>query len=186
MRSSPGGPAVPDDGQRTSGSGTGSGRTSGGGTRPFVISRIGAYTTLPGSSMVRVFVAGRLRARGLRAGDRVAVMLPNVPHFAVAYYGTLRRGGTVVPMNVLLKGREVAYHLDDSDAKAYFCFQGTADLPIGAEGHAGFEQTDGCEHFFVITADPAAPSPISPLLPGTMKIVRARYCSAIDSSELPT
>jgi long-chain acyl-CoA synthetase len=66
----------------------------------------------------------------------------------------------VVPLNVLLKGREVAYHLNDSDAKAYFCFQGTAELPIGAEGHAGFTQVDGTEHFFVITADPAAASPI--------------------------
>ena len=42
-----------------------------------------------------------------------------------------------MPLNVLLKGREVAYHLDDSDAKAYFCFEGTPELPIGAEGHAG-------------------------------------------------
>jgi long-chain acyl-CoA synthetase len=61
---------------------------------------------------------------------------------------------------VLLKGREVAYHLKDSEARAYFCFQGTAELPMGAEGFAGFGQTEGCEHFFLITADPAAPSPI--------------------------
>ena len=53
---------------------------------------------------------------------------------------------------MLLKGREVAYHLGDSDAKAYFCFEGTAELPIGQEGHAGFQQADGCEHFVVITA----------------------------------
>ena len=69
-------------------------------------------------------------------------------------------GATVVPLNVLLKGREIAYHLDDSEAVAYFCFQGTPELPIGQEGHAGFEQADGCEHFFVITADPSAASPI--------------------------
>jgi len=66
----------------------------------------------------------------------------------------------VVPLNVLLKGREVAYHLGDSDAKAYFCFQGTAELPIGAEGHKGFEQAQGCEQFFMIMADPAAPSSV--------------------------
>ncbi len=66
----------------------------------------------------------------------------------------------MVPLNVLLKGREVAYHLDDSDAKAYFCFEGTDELPIGQAGHDGFSQTDGCEHFFLITADPAAESPI--------------------------
>ena len=64
----------------------------------------------------------------------------------------LKAGGTVVPLNVLLKGREVAYHLGDSDAKAYFCFEGTAELPIGQEGYTGFQGADGCEHFFVITA----------------------------------
>ena len=56
-----------------------------------------------------------LRAR--RApGDRVGVMLPNVPEFAIVYYGVLRAGGVVVPMNPLLKAREVEYYLTDSGA----------------------------------------------------------------------
>src|SRR6476661_3925382 len=105
-------------------------------------------------------VAGFLRDTGIEPGDKVALSCPNLPYFSLVYWGILKAGATVVPLNVLLKGREVAYHLDDSDAKAYFCFQGTPELPIGAEGHAGFEQTDSCEHFFVITADPAADSPI--------------------------
>jgi long-chain acyl-CoA synthetase len=63
-----------------------------------------------------------------------------------------------VPLNVLLKGREIAYHLSDCDAKAYLCFQGTPDLPMGVDGYAGFEQVEGCEHFFMVMADPAAPS----------------------------
>jgi long-chain acyl-CoA synthetase len=54
-------------------------------------------------------VAGMLAARGLRPGDRVGVVLPNVAEFAVVYYGVLRAGGVVVPMNPLLKAREVAY-----------------------------------------------------------------------------
>ena len=66
----------------------------------------------------------------------------------------------MVPLNVLNKGRENAYHLDDSGASVYLCFEGTADLPIGQEGYAGFQAAEGCEHFFLITADPAAPSPI--------------------------
>jgi long-chain acyl-CoA synthetase len=61
-------------------------------------------------------VAGMLRARGLRTGDRVGVMLPNVPQFAMAYYGVLRMGGIVVPMNPLLKEREVAHYVSDSGA----------------------------------------------------------------------
>ncbi|HWJ10582.1 MAG TPA: long-chain fatty acid--CoA ligase [Nocardioides sp.] len=105
-------------------------------------------------------VANLLVSRGIKPGDKVALSCPNLPYFTIIYYGILKAGATVVPLNVLLKGREVAYHLGDSDAKAYFAFQGTPELPIGAEGHAGFEQAEGCEHFFVVTADPSAPSPI--------------------------
>jgi long-chain acyl-CoA synthetase len=105
-------------------------------------------------------VANLLVSRGINPGDKVALSCPNLPYFPVIYYGILKAGAVVVPLNVLLKGREIAYHLNDSDAKAYFCFQGTADLPMAAEGHAGFGQVPECEHFFLITADPAAPSPI--------------------------
>jgi long-chain acyl-CoA synthetase len=72
-------------------------------------------------------VAGLLRGRGLRPGDRVAVMLPNLPAFAVVYYGVLRAGGVVVPMNPLLKAREVAYYLGDSGARLIFAWQAVAD-----------------------------------------------------------
>ncbi|WP_432825668.1 long-chain-fatty-acid--CoA ligase [Dactylosporangium sp. CA-092794] len=102
-------------------------------------------------------VAGLLVARGIRPGDRVALSCPNLPYFPIVYYGILKAGGTVVPLNILLKAGEIAYHLADSGAKAYCCFEGTAELPIGADGHAGFVQTEGCEHFFLLTADPAAP-----------------------------
>ncbi|WP_182524821.1 long-chain-fatty-acid--CoA ligase [Nocardioides dongkuii] len=105
-------------------------------------------------------VANLLVARGIRPGDKVALSCPNLPYFSVVYFGILKAGATVVPLNVLLKGREIAYHLGDSDAKAYFCFQGTPELPMAQEGYAGFGEADGCEHFFVITADLAAPSPI--------------------------
>ncbi len=71
-------------------------------------------------------VANLLVSRGIEPGDKVALSCPNLPYFPIVYYGILKAGATVVPLNVLLKGREVAYHLDDSDAKAYFCFQGTA------------------------------------------------------------
>jgi long-chain acyl-CoA synthetase len=105
-------------------------------------------------------VANLLVSRGIRPGDKVALSCPNLPFFPVVYYGILKAGATVVPLNVLLKAREVAYHLGDSDAKAYFCFEGTADLPMGEQGHAGFEQAKGCEHFFMVTADPAADSSV--------------------------
>jgi long-chain acyl-CoA synthetase len=75
------------------------------------------YRTLDAGS---ARVAGLLKSKGLQQGDRVGIMLPNVPYFALAYYGVLRAGGVVVPMNVLLKGREVAFYLEDPGAKIMF------------------------------------------------------------------
>ncbi|HTF32316.1 MAG TPA: long-chain fatty acid--CoA ligase [Myxococcota bacterium] len=62
-------------------------------------------------------VARGLRERGIGPGDHVAVMIPNVPEFSIAYFGILYAGCTVVPLNVLLSAPEVAYHLQDSEAR---------------------------------------------------------------------
>lgn len=105
-------------------------------------------------------VANGLTKLGIGRGDKVAISCPNLPYFPIVYYGILKSGATVVPLNVLLKPREIAYHLDDSDAKAYFCFEGTPDLPMGKMGLAGFNEVAGCEHFVMMTANPAGPSPI--------------------------
>ena len=63
-------------------------------------------------------VSSLVRQQGIGAGDRVGLMLPNVPQFAVVYYGVLRAGGVVVPMNPMLKEREVEYYLGDSGGQA--------------------------------------------------------------------
>jgi long-chain acyl-CoA synthetase len=105
-------------------------------------------------------VANLLVSRGIKPGDKVALSCPNLPQFPAVYFAILKTGAVVVPLNVLLKGREVAYHLEDSDAKAYVCFEGTPELPMAAEGWAGFNQADRCETFFLITATPGAESPI--------------------------
>jgi len=101
-------------------------------------------------------VANLLVSWGIQPGDKVALSCPNLPYFPMVYFGILKAGAVVVPLNVLLKPREVAYHLGDSDAKALFCFEGTPELPIGEAGYAGFQQADGCEHFVVLPANPAA------------------------------
>ncbi|MGI8749963.1 MAG: long-chain-fatty-acid--CoA ligase [Thermoleophilaceae bacterium] len=62
-------------------------------------------------------MAAILKAKGVGPGDRVGIMLPNVPYFPVVYYAVLRLGGVVVPMNPLLKGREVKFYLGDSGAE---------------------------------------------------------------------
>ena len=78
-----------------------------------------AYSALDAAS---ARVAGLLVERGIKPGDRVGVMLPNVPQFAIVYYGVLRAGGTVVPMNILLKERETTFYLTDPEAKAVFAW----------------------------------------------------------------
>jgi len=91
-------------------------------------------------------VAGLLREHGLKPGDRVGIMLPNVGEFAAVYYGVLRSGGVVVPMNPLLKAREVAYHLSDSEARLIFSWHA-----IAAEAQGGAQQADA----EAVVVDPA-------------------------------
>ena len=107
-------------------------------------------------------VAAGLRALGLGPGDHIALACPNTPHFPIAYYGILKLGGVVVPLNVLLKPREIAYHLRNSDARALLVFEGTAELPMARLARAACTEQDtpGCGHLIVMTVDPAAPSPV--------------------------
>jgi len=109
-------------------------------------------------------IANGLVAKGIKKGDKVALSCFNLPYFPIAYFGILKAGAVVVPLSVLLKKDEIAYHLADSEAKAYFCFVGSSDLPMGQMGYAGFQEADECEHFFMITPKPTDPSPID----GTM------------------
>ncbi|WP_432012893.1 long-chain-fatty-acid--CoA ligase [Streptomyces cucumeris] len=102
-------------------------------------------------------VANLLVSRGIRPGEKVALSCPNIAEFPVVYYGILKAGAVVVPLNTLLKSREIAYHLRDSDARAYFCFEGTSQLPLGREGWDGFSRADECREFFLITAEPEEP-----------------------------
>jgi long-chain acyl-CoA synthetase len=80
-----------------------------------------------------------LLERGVQTGDRVGIMLPNVPEFAVAYYGVLKAGGVVVPMNPLLKAQEVQYYLSDSGARRIFAWHDFAGEAIEGAGGAGSE-----------------------------------------------
>jgi long-chain acyl-CoA synthetase len=84
-------------------------------------------------------MAGLLADKGVGPGDRVGIMLPNVPYFAVAYFGVLRGGGIVVPMNVLLKRREVAFYLSDSGAKLLLAWHGFAEEAQDGAQDAGVE-----------------------------------------------
>jgi long-chain acyl-CoA synthetase len=84
-------------------------------------------------------VAGLLKSKGVEPGDRVGLMMPNVPYFPVIYFGILRAGGVVVPMNVLLKGREVAFYLEDPEAKLLFAWGDFAEAAEEGAEKAGTE-----------------------------------------------
>ncbi len=105
-------------------------------------------------------VAGGLRSLGLTPGDHIALSCPNLPYFPIAYYGILKMGGVVVPLNVLLKPREIAYHLKDSHAKALLVFEGTTELPMAQMARAACDEVERCAQLIVMTVNPAGASPI--------------------------
>jgi long-chain acyl-CoA synthetase len=80
-------------------------------------------------------VATLLDQAGIEPGDRVGVMLPNTPAFAIAFYGIMYRGAVAVPMHPLLKAREVAYYLSNSGAMALF-----ATPPAAQEASSGADE----------------------------------------------
>ena len=93
---------------------------------------------------------GALAALGVTEGKHVALLLPNVPHFTIAYFGVHMVGGAVVPLNVLLTADEIAYHLEDSDSVALVAWEGFAE-----QATAAFNRVESCKHLIIAKADRA-------------------------------
>jgi long-chain acyl-CoA synthetase len=72
-------------------------------------------------------LAGWLRSEGVQPGDRVGIMMPNLPQMPIIYYGILWAGGAIAPMNPLFKSGEVGYVLADAEARALFAWEGVAE-----------------------------------------------------------
>ncbi|MFD6949977.1 long-chain-fatty-acid--CoA ligase [Nocardiopsis sp. TSRI0078] len=108
------------------------------------------------TNMIADQVANLLVSRGVRPGDRIALASPNLPYFPFVYFGALKAGAVVVPLNVLLTPREIAYHLEDSGAKAIFAFTGSPELPLGERAFEAFNQVDSCEFYVDLPAAPGA------------------------------
>jgi long-chain acyl-CoA synthetase len=103
-------------------------------------------------------VASLLAARRISPGQPVGLMLPNIPEFAIVYYGILRAGGVVVPMNPLLKEREVAYYLSDSGAGLLFATP-AAEPHASAGARAAGVDTVLVDDGFAALLDEHRPSP---------------------------
>ena len=84
-------------------------------------------------------VTALLQSKGVGPGDRVGLVLPNVPPFPVLFYGALAAGAVVVPMNPLLKAREVQYYLEDSGASVVFAWHAMADEAGKAADQVGID-----------------------------------------------
>jgi long-chain acyl-CoA synthetase len=92
--------------------------------------------------------AAGIRSRGVEPGDRVGMVLPNVLSFPIVFYGALLAGATVVPMNPLLKAREVEYYLRDSGSRLVVTGEQSAEPVTEAAGTVGIE---------AVTVGPAMP-----------------------------
>ncbi len=84
-------------------------------------------------------ITALLKSKGVGPGDRVGLVLPNVPPFPVLFYGALAAGAVVVPMNPLLKAREVKYYLEDSGASIVFAWEAMAEEAGKAAETVGIE-----------------------------------------------
>lgn len=82
---------------------------------------------------------------GLGSGDRVAVMLPNLPQFSICYFGLLRLGAAVIPVNTQLKDVEIRYLLEDSEARALIVWEGYLSYALRA-----VQSLDTCRHVIVL------------------------------------
>jgi long-chain acyl-CoA synthetase len=82
-------------------------------------------------------VAAGLRRAGVRQGDCVCIMLPNVPQFVIAYFAALRLGAVAVPMNVLLSPSEVEHYIARSRARILVAWDGTAGVTLAADVASG-------------------------------------------------
>src|SRR5262245_55246876 len=91
---------------------------------------------------------GALRALGVRAGQHVALMLPNVPQFTIAYFGAHYAACPAVPLNVLLTPDEIAYHLQDSEAQVLVAWEGFFE-----QARAGFARAGTCKHLLIVKQD---------------------------------
>jgi long-chain acyl-CoA synthetase len=108
-------------------------------------------------------LAAALAGAGIEPGDRVALQLPNIPQFLISYFGILKAGAVVVPLNVLLRAPEIAFHLGDSGARALITWEGVLAEAAKGAGAAGIDAIYAVGH----PAGAAGALPFERLLDGT-------------------
>ncbi|MGE3314558.1 MAG: long-chain fatty acid--CoA ligase [Planctomycetaceae bacterium] len=89
--------------------------------------------------------AAELLERGLNRGEKVAIMIPNVPEFSIAYFGVLYAGGVVVPLSTLHVATELVYQIDDCEARAF-----VVHADCAAQGVEAYRRAKNCPHLYMI------------------------------------
>lgn len=90
-------------------------------------------------------LAAGLKELGIRKGDRVLIMLPNIPHFTISYYAVLSIGAVVVPINIMFKEREISYQIEDSEAIAAIGWEGFSSELVKAR-----ERTESLKNLIIL------------------------------------
>jgi len=101
-----------------------------------------SYHTLYDAS---VRLANGLHRMGIKKGDQVAIMLPNVPHFCISYYAVLMLGAVAVPINFMNSADEVAHQLIDSGAGAFITWKNFLSSVLPS-----FHASPSCTHLIVL------------------------------------
>jgi len=107
--------------------------------KPVVLFEGGQLTYAELDAMSDRFATG-LRSEGIGRADAVAVQLPNLPEFLIAYFGILKAGSVIVPLNVLLKAPEISYHLRDSESRALITWAGVEVEAAKGAADAGLDR----------------------------------------------
>jgi long-chain acyl-CoA synthetase len=125
------------------------------GDKPAVIEHVGAATVSYRELDDRARrLAAALRRLGIERGAHVALLLPNVLDFTVAYYACHYAAVAAVPLHVLLAPDEISYHLEDSDAVALI-----AHPTLLERARAGAGRVPGCKHLLVAGPSSSAAEP---------------------------
>ena len=114
-------------------------------------------------------------ACGLRRGDRVVLYMRNCPQFILAYYGVLRAGGIVVPVNPLYRIEEVSHYVTDTEARVAFCGQELIDNILPLVGRPALMQIVAVTYADFVPADPpvtVTPNLTAPLLDFAHEAIR--------------
>lgn len=134
-------------------------------------------------------IAAGLSSAGFGPGDRIALCCPTTPQFIACYFAILKLGAVVVPINTLLRARELAQQLQCAEAAAMLCHLDTPTLPIATTALEAVRACGTCGAVWTISSPlsagmepPAGIPTLEDLKAGQPTDFESHGCSADDAS----